>query len=136
MSCETGWELEPHILYFKLSGKVTPEEYSATIDRTIALANSRPEAMVHTLIDACEVTQLPTVALLGREVRRVLTDSPNRGTSAVCGPSRVVRLMLEMLIKITSMRVQVFESRDEARQFLLDLAEHGQPPRWGTGPTR
>lgn len=136
MPCETGWEVEPHLLYFKLSGTVTAEEFSAAIDRTIALANSHPDSMVHTLIDAVEAGQLPNLALLGREVRRVLTDSPNRGTSAVCGPSRVVRLILEMLIKVTAMRIQVFESRAEARQFLLALAEHGQPPRQEAGPTR
>jgi len=93
----------------------------AAFDQALALEREAPEVSIHTLIDAEDIEQLPPLPVLGREVRRLLATSPNRSPSTVFGVSRLARYMLEMLMKITPMRIRVFETRQEALDFILKM---------------
>ncbi len=121
MPYEVRWEQKPHIIFFKLAGMVGEEDAVNAIDQAIALAREVPETHVHTLVDAAEIQQLPSLSVLGREIRRLLAESPNRSTSTVFGVSRMVRFMLEMLMKVTPLRIKVFDTRQEALEFIQQM---------------
>ncbi len=121
MPYEVRWEQRPHIIYFKLAGIVSEADVMGAIDQAITLAQEVPETKVHTLVDPQEIERLPSLPVMGREIRRLLAESPNRGPSTIFGVSRLVRFMLEMLMKVTPLRVKVFDTRQEALEFIQQM---------------
>jgi hypothetical protein len=91
------------------------------VGQAIALAREVPETNVHTLVDAEAIQQLPSLPVMGREIRRLFAESPNRSTSTIFGVSRMVRFMLEMLMKITPLRMKVFDTRQDALDFIVQM---------------
>jgi len=126
MPYEIRWEQKPHIRFFKLSGSVSESDFVAAVDQIIALEREVPGGEIYTLIDAGEIQQLPPLPVLSREIRRLLAEVPNRSPSTIFGVSRMVRYIIEMLRKITPMRLRVFETRQEALGFILQMiaSEH------------
>ena len=126
MPCEVRWESEPHIIFFKLIGVVTEAELTSAIDTQIDMALKHSDILVHTLVDAGEIKQLPRLPIMGRELKRMIQESPNRNVSTLHGVSTLVRFSLEVLMKITPMRLKVFPSREEALAFTHKMIESEQ----------
>lgn len=126
MPYEVRWEQKPRIRFFKLSGIVSEADFVAAVDQILVLEREVPEGGVHTLIDAEEIQQLPPLPVLSRETRRLLAESPNTSPSTIFGVSRLVRYILEMLMKITPMRIRVFDTRQEALEFILQMIRSEQ----------
>lgn len=112
------WLEKPHIVYLSLTGDVTEEEFSAWVDEAIAMADSVPGEMVHTLINLEGLTQFPSLAFLGHELKRLKVESPNRDMSTVYGAGRLTRYTLELIVRITPLRLRIFNSRTGALDFL------------------
>jgi hypothetical protein len=123
MPYEIRWEMEPHIIFFKMLGTLTEEETLTAMDTMITMAQAHPDVLVHTLIDAGEARQLPPLAVMGREMKRMLHESPNRNVSTLYGVTPLVRFTLEILMKITPLRVKVFETREDALEFTYRMVE-------------
>jgi hypothetical protein len=123
MPYEVRWESEPHIVFFKMFGVFTEAEMDAATDEMIGMAQAHPDVLVHTLIDASEIQQLPPLPVMGRELRRLMGESPNRNVSTLYGVSPLVRFSLEILMKITPLRLKVFPSREEALAFTHKMVE-------------
>ncbi len=128
MPCQVEWLDKPHIVFFKLSGDVTEDEFVGAIDQAIALANEVPDTAVHTLIeiDAQGPRTFPPLPVLSREIKRLLQESPNRDMSTVYGVSALVRYILELLMRVTPLRVKVFDTREEALSFIRQMIARDQ----------
>ena len=120
------WEQKPHIIFLKIMGNVSDAELVESVDQMIAMARETPEVLVHTLVDASEARRLPSLPTLGREFKRLLQASPNRNVSTLYGVSALVRFSLEVLMKITPVRLKVFPSREEALAFIHKMVESEQ----------
>ena len=123
MPYEVRWEMEPHIISFRILGVITTEEVRTAMDAMIAMAQSYPDILVHTLIDTSDTRQLPPLTVMGREMQRMLRESPNRSVSTLYGVTPLVRFTLEVLMKITPLRVKVFETREDALEFTYRMVE-------------
>lgn len=126
MPYELRWESEPHIIFFKMIGVITEAEIAAAMDEMIAMAQAHPDVLVHTLIDASEIERLPPLPVMGRELKRMIQESPNRNVSTLYGVSPLVRFSLEILMKITPTRLKVFPTREEALVFTQKMVESEQ----------
>ena len=123
MPCEVRWEAEPHIVFFKMLGVVTEAELTSAIDTQIDMALKHPDVLVHTLVDAGEIKQLPRLPVMGHELKRMMQESPNRNVSTLYGVSALIRFSLEVLMRITPMRIKIFPSREEALTFIHKMIE-------------
>jgi hypothetical protein len=121
MPYEVRWEQKPHIRFLKLSGIVSEADFVAAVDQILALEREVPGSGVHTLIDAEEIQQLPPLLVMGREIRRLMAEASNDSPSTIFGVCRMVRYMMEMLIKVTPMRVRAFDTRQEALDFIQGM---------------
>ncbi len=121
MPYEISWEDKPHVVYIKAVGVVTEEELVAGIDEAIRLALEVPDSRVHTLLDCSALEQLPPIPVTAREFRRMMQESPNRATSTLSGLNRVMRLVVEMVIKVTGTHVRIFDTLEEARTFIQQI---------------
>jgi hypothetical protein len=122
------WLEKPHILYLRITGEHTEAEFSAWVDEAIVMANAVPDALVHTLIDLEGLKKFPSLTYLGREIKRLMTESPNRDMSAAYGVSRLTRYTLELILRVAPVRIKVFSERKEALDFLLAMIRHEMVP--------
>jgi hypothetical protein len=126
MPYELRWESEPHIVFFKMIGDVTEAEMATAIDEMIAMAQKHPDSLVHTLLDTSELKHLPPMPAMGRELKRLMQSSPNRNVSTLYGVSPLIRFSLEVLMKITPLRMKIFPSREEALAFTYRMIDSEQ----------
>jgi hypothetical protein len=123
MPFEARWLDEQPIIYVALSGSLTEEELTALVDTTISLAGSVPDRRVHTLMNATGLTNVPRLDVVSRAIRRVNESSPNRDMTAVYGLSKVMRYILELLLRMTPLRYKAFDSREGAERFLQEVLD-------------
>ncbi len=121
MPYHVEWYQEPHIVFIKLSGKLTQEDVAGFGAEMIALTRHVPDIKVHSLIDVTEVEAIPPINIVVQEVRQLLAAYPNRDMSAMYGASTLVRFLAEMLLKLTPLRIKLLDTRAEAEAFLLDM---------------
>ncbi len=121
MPYEVRWEQKPHIRFLKLSGIVSEADFAAAVDQIIAMEREVPGHGIHSLIDAQDIQRLPPLLAMGREIRRLMAETTNDSPSTIYGVSRMVRYMMEMLMRVTPMRVRVFDTRQEALDFILQM---------------
>lgn len=123
MAYHVEWYKEPHVVFIKLSGKLTQEDLAGFSAGLIELARHVPDSAVHTLVDVAEVTATPPVNIVVQEIRQMMDAFPNRDMSAMYGASTLVRFLAEMLSRFTSLRIRLMDSREEAIAFLMDVVE-------------
>ena len=111
---------------FKLLGVVTKDELMSAINTQIDMALQYPDILLHTLIDAGEIKQLPSLPAMGHELKRMIQESPNRNVSTLYGVSALIRFSLEVLMRIAPMRHQDLPSREEALAFTHKMIESEQ----------
>lgn len=121
MPYHVEWHKEPHIVYVKLSGKMTPEDVTGFGAELIELTRHVPEVKVHTLIDVTEIESIPPINSIVQEVRKVLAAYPNRDMSAMYGASTLVRFLAETLLKLTPLRIKLLDTKEEAEAFILQM---------------
>lgn len=121
MPYHVEWYDKPHIVNVKLYGNLTEEETRGFADALIALAQEVPDARVHSIVDVTELTALPPITVLAAEMSRMLKAYPNRDMSTMYGVNTVVRYMVEMLVKLTPLRMRIFNTREEAEAFVRQM---------------
>jgi len=121
VSCEVSWFEKPHIILIRAKGDLTAETIRYIADETIALTQSVPMEKVFSLVDASEVRSIPNMPLLIQELRRIAKEAPNRDISVAYGVSRAMRYFLDVMTRLTPLRVRVFESEAQAVDFLRQV---------------
>lgn len=132
MPYHVEWYQEPHIVYVRLSGKVSQEDFAGFAAELIELTRHVPDIKVHSLIDVAEVQSIPPINIVVQEVRQMLAAYPNRDMSAMYGASTLVRFLAETLLKLTPLRIKLLDTREEAEKFILEMValeqQHRQEP--------
>jgi hypothetical protein len=119
------WLEKPHIAYLWLTGDLTEAEFSAFVDEAIAMIASVPETKIRTLINLEGLKKFPSLAFLARELKRLMANS-NRAMSTVYGVGRLTRYVLELIVRVSPIRLKIFDTREEALGFIHDLIRREQ----------
>ncbi len=121
MPYQLEWLDKPHIVYLWLTGDLTEAEFSGWVDEAIALAETVPDAKVHTLVNLEDLKRFPPLVFLARELKRLMTDSSNRDMSTVYGAGRLTRYTIELIVRVAPVRLKVFNTREDALGFIHDM---------------
>lgn len=133
MPYQVEWLDKPYIVFIKLSGKLNEDDMRSFMEELVALAAEVPDVAVHSLVDASEIEHLPPINSVLADIRRMLKAFPNRSMSTMFGVSKLVRFMVEMLVKLTTLRIRIFDTHEEAEAFVremvaAELAGEGDDP--------
>ncbi|MBN2472693.1 MAG: hypothetical protein JXN59_18355 [Anaerolineae bacterium] len=123
MPYQVEWYEEPHIVFVKLSGKLTQEDFAGFGAELIALTSKVPEINVHTLVDVSEAKAFPPINVVVQETREMLAQYPNRDMSTAYGASPLVRFIIEALLKLTPLRIKLLDTHEEAIAFIHQMIE-------------
>ena len=121
MAYHVEWYNAPHIVFVKFSGKLTEEDFAGFRADLIALVREVPESQVHTLLDVTEVQGFPTINVVVQQIRGLLEQFPNRNMSTAYGANALVRFIVETLLKFTSLRIRLFDTREDALVLINQL---------------
>ncbi len=122
MSHKVDWFVEKQIVFVKMWGRVTVEEYTTYFRDCYAAYDQSDYPTVHTVIDARCVLHNPNLI----EIKRALPkqNHPRVGwvVGVVDGPANVlIRMLLNTVSKVTNQRLRHFNEVEDAFAFLRHM---------------
>lgn len=116
MAVELNWHEPDKTLLTTYSGSVSGEELSTSIEGIIKSLDSASNTL-HVIVDWRKATEYPYFVDLLPPARKLLKHA-RLGWIVIVGPNNTIKLWLDLFSGITDFRYKVFNTVDEAAQFL------------------
>ncbi len=130
MPIEFSWLLPDKILLSRWSGDITEQDVRVLVDELGVILDNAPR-LVHTIIDLSEVGRIHDETVYYYFNSRI-PRHPRRGRVALVRASFHGRALADVLNRVSQHELfRLFESREEARDFLL---RHDTTPPALTSP--
>jgi hypothetical protein len=116
MAVALNWQEPDKIFRFTYSGRVEPKELTEPIEVILSHLN-KAQHPIHVIVDWRNATDLPFFAdfvFTGKK----LIQHKNMGWLIVVGRSKIVELWLKLFEGIANIRYKVFDTPEEAVEFL------------------
>lgn len=122
MPLKIEWLIPYRIIDERLSGKLSPDEFTQVSQTVVAMLaeadREMPGKLVYLLLDASEVESMPPPYLMLRQALPVLRLK-NRGLMVHVTRKALVRNMIELTAHVMRFRMQAFSDRDQAIEALM-----------------
>jgi hypothetical protein len=123
MPFHIGWYVEQQVIYARLEGDLTPEEYQACLRASAAMLQTVHEGQVHILNDVAQIRRMPNLFETIRSVPK--TPQPQMGWMLTIGESNTLRrFWSDLFARIAPIRYRRFETVDQALEFLRQEDSH------------
>src|SRR5260221_8834604 len=116
MAGEISWYEPNKTLLTTYSGTVTADELTTTIEGIIATLEAA-SAYIHVIVDWRQAADYPYFMDLLPPTRKLLRHS-RLGWIMIVGQNKTIKLWLDLFAGITDFRYKVFDTLDEAAEFL------------------
>lgn len=126
MPYSVRWWQAPEVVYLEPDGTLTEDEISTMVSEIIALHQEAAGGKVHTLINGGNLTGIPPINVVIREMKRLDTALPNPGMNIVYGVSPLRRYVMEIVMRMTKSRYRTFENQEAAEAFMQAMMESEQ----------
>jgi hypothetical protein len=124
MPIELSWLVPDAILLSQWSGDITPPDVGVLVDELGIILDNAPR-LIHTVIDLSDARHINDDAVY-TYFRSPIPHHPRRGRIALVGASFHSQALADVLNRVSQHEMfRLFNSRDEARDFLL---RHNTPP--------
>jgi hypothetical protein len=124
MPIELSWLVPDAILLSQWSGDITPPDVGVLVDELGIILDNAPR-LIHTVIDLSDARRINDDAVYSY-FRSPIPRHPRRGRIALVGASFHSQALADVLNRVSEHEMfRLFNSRDEARDFLL---RHDTPP--------
>lgn len=140
MMIELSWLLPDRILLSRWSGEITEQDMRDLVEELGIILDMAPR-LIHTLIDLSETRHIQDEAAY-YYFRSRITTHPHRGRIALVQAPFQGAALADVFNRVSAREMfRVFDTREEARQFLLDndtppptMPPPDQPPNGGDSP--
>ena len=120
MPYQLGWYIEGRVIYRRLWGSLTEDEFRDYFERCVDLLDSG-QAPIHLFINDGPLEHLPISPTLGKHNRQIIRHRSLGWTISIGRPHEVIRLITLLPRKIMRLRWRWFDSPEPAKAFLKKL---------------
>lgn len=126
MAHTVSWYHELDVVYVELDGDLTEADFNGLIEELLKFINSSPKDRVHLMYNVEKLQTVPSMPVLTKGVQALMAGTEKLDLSLLYGLNRATRFLLELLVRATPLRIKVFNSQQEAEDFMQLLLERDQ----------
>ena len=125
MPYKVEWWVEPRVIVESLWGEVSYEDLEGVVQDSMDLAESSPLERVHNLLDMSGVKTLPPN--VPRLAQIMASNSQSKlDHFAIYGANKLVRLMADLVGRVTPFHYRTFDTREEAEAYLQNVVQRDE----------
>ncbi len=122
MSYVLDWIANGHVMGVKLFGRQSADDIRQSVDEQVALLNASSRPRVHILVDLYDATGPRTFDIAEvRDALRRIIQHHRMGWLLITGTHEVTRVAVAMVLSQFQIRMRVFETTEDALDFLYDI---------------